>query len=35
VLLADYGVSIPGVVADKVNKTAKIEVACNLEPLKS
>jgi polyisoprenoid-binding protein YceI len=35
VLLADYGVSIPGVVADKVNKTAKIEVACNLEPFKS
>lgn len=34
-LLADYGVSIPGVVADKVNKTAKIEVACNLESLKS
>ncbi|MBM3414719.1 MAG: YceI family protein [Bacteroidetes bacterium] len=35
VLLADYKVAIPGVVADKVNKTVKIEVACNLEPLKS
>lgn len=32
--LADYKVSIPGLVADKVSKTAKISVACALEPLK-
>jgi polyisoprenoid-binding protein YceI len=31
VLLADYKISIPGLVADKVNKTAKIEVDCKLE----
>lgn len=35
VLLADYNISIPGLVADKVSKTAKITVACLLEPLKS
>ncbi|MBM3412622.1 MAG: YceI family protein [Bacteroidetes bacterium] len=35
VLLTDYKVDIPSLVADKVNKAAKIEVACNLEPLKS
>ena len=35
VQLADYKISIPGVVADKINKSAKIDVTCNLEPLKS
>jgi polyisoprenoid-binding protein YceI len=35
VQLADYKIAIPGVVADKINKTAKIEVTCSLEPLKS
>jgi len=34
VLLSDYKISIPGLVADKVSKTAKISVACSLEPLK-
>lgn len=34
VSLADFKVSIPGLVADKVSKTAKISVACALEPLK-
>lgn len=34
VLLADYNVTIPGIVADKVSKTAKIGVSCSLEPLK-
>lgn len=34
VLLADFKVSIPGLVADKVAKTAKISVTCSLEPLK-
>lgn len=34
VLLADYKIAIPGLVADKVSKTAKISVACSLEPLK-
>lgn len=33
--LADYKIAIPGVVADKINKNAKIEVTCSLEPLKS
>lgn len=33
-LLSDYSVSIPGLVADKVAKTAKIDVVCSLEPLK-
>ena len=32
--LSDFKVSIPGLVADKVSKTAKITVACALEPLK-
>lgn len=32
--LSDFKVSIPGLVADKVSKTAKISVACVLEPLK-
>ena len=35
IVLADYKVDVPGVVADKVSKNATIEVACNLEPLKS
>ena len=34
VLLADYKISIPGLVADKVSKIAKISVTCALEPLK-
>jgi len=34
VLLSDYKISIPGLVADKVSKTAKISVSCTLEPLK-
>ena len=34
VLLADFKISIPGLVADKVSKTAKVSVACALEPLK-
>lgn len=34
VLLGDFKISIPGLVADKVSKTAKISVACSLEPLK-
>ena len=35
VLLTDYKIAIPGVVADKLNKSAKIDVSCTLEPLKS
>lgn len=35
ILLSDYKVAIPGVVADKVNKSAKIDVTCALELLKS
>lgn len=35
IVLADYKVAVPGLVADKVNKNARIEVTCNLEPLKS
>jgi polyisoprenoid-binding protein YceI len=35
VQLTDYKVAIPGVVADKINKNAKIDVTCSLEPLKS
>lgn len=34
VLLTDFKISIPGLVADKVSKTAKITVNCSLEPLK-
>lgn len=34
VLLADYKISIPGLVADKVSKTAKISITCSLELLK-
>lgn len=33
VVLSDYKISIPGLVADKVAKTAKISVSCSLEPL--
>jgi hypothetical protein len=33
--LADYGIAIPGVVADKVAKNAKIDIDCSLEPLKN
>jgi len=34
VLLSDYKVNVPGVVSDKVSKTAKIIINCGLEPLK-
>jgi polyisoprenoid-binding protein YceI len=34
VLLGDFKISIPGLVADKVSKTAKIMVTCSLELLK-
>lgn len=34
VSLSDFKISIPGLVADKVSKTAKVSVACSLEPLK-
>jgi len=34
VLLADYKISIPGLVADKISKIANISVTCSLEPLK-
>jgi polyisoprenoid-binding protein YceI len=34
VKLSDFNVSIPGLVADKVAKVAKIKVSCSLEPLK-
>jgi polyisoprenoid-binding protein YceI len=34
VLLSDYKVSIPGLVADKIAKQATIEIDCQLEPLK-
>jgi polyisoprenoid-binding protein YceI len=35
VKLSDYKISIPGLVADKVSKSAKIKVSCLLEPLKN
>jgi polyisoprenoid-binding protein YceI len=35
VKLSDYNISIPGLVADKVSKTAKISVSCSLEPFKN
>lgn len=35
VLLSDYNISVPGLVADKVSKTAKITVSCSLEILKT
>jgi polyisoprenoid-binding protein YceI len=31
VLMTDYKIAIPGVVADKISKEAKIEVKCNYE----
>jgi hypothetical protein len=34
-VLGDYKVAVPALVSDKVSKTAKITVACTLEPLKS
>lgn len=34
VLLSDFKISIPGLVADKVSKTARINVTCSLELLK-
>ncbi|MBM3431408.1 MAG: YceI family protein [Bacteroidetes bacterium] len=34
VLLSDYNIKVPSVVADKVSNTAKIAVNCGLEPLK-
>jgi len=35
VLLSDYNISIPGIVSDKVSKTATIIVNCTLELLKA
>ena len=35
VKLSDYDISVPGLVADKVAKTATITVVCSLEPLKN
>lgn len=35
VKLSDFDISIPGLVADKVAKIAKISVDCSLEPLKN
>jgi len=35
VKLSDYDISIPGLVADKVSKSAKISISCSLEPLKN
>lgn len=35
VKLSDFKISIPGLVADKVAKTAKIIVLCTLDPLKN
>lgn len=34
VILADYGITVPQLVADKLSKTAKITVDCLLDPLK-
>lgn len=34
IVLADYGIEIPGVVADKISKTVKIESNMWLDPLK-
>lgn len=34
VLLSDYQINVPQLVVDKVAKTAKITVNCNMEPLK-
>jgi polyisoprenoid-binding protein YceI len=35
VLISDYKITIPSIVKDKVSKTIKIVVDCDLEPLKS
>lgn len=35
VKLSDFKVAIPGLVADKVSKVAKIGVSCSLDPLKN
>ena len=35
VKLSDFKISIPGLVADKVSKTAKVIVSCSLEPFKN
>jgi len=35
IALADFDISVPGLVADKVSKTVKIGIACQLEPLKN
>ena len=35
VKLSDFNISIPGLVADKVSKSARISVSCSLEPLKN
>ena len=35
IALSDYSVSLPALVADKVSKTAKINIDCLLEPLKN
>jgi hypothetical protein len=32
--LKDYNITIPGLVADKVSKTAKVIIDCSLDPLK-
>lgn len=34
-ILADYNIDIPGVVSDKVAKSASIDIDCSLEPLKN
>ena len=34
VIISDYNISIPGVVKDKVSKTANIKVNCTYSPLK-
>jgi hypothetical protein len=34
IMLIDYGVEVPSLVADKVSKEARIKVNCSLEPLK-
>ncbi|OJU27130.1 MAG: polyisoprenoid-binding protein [Sphingobacteriales bacterium 41-5] len=34
VLLSDYGISIPGVVKDKISKNAKVTVNCSYTPIK-
>lgn len=35
VKLSDFDISVPGLVADKVAKVARINVSCSLEPLKN